>query len=222
MKFTIFENIFTSSLIVSIIVMVAICVFSIIVGKKISKYDYREKPTKLIMALEFLIGTSNDFCKTNLGKRWKSYASYLFVLIFYLVIANTIGMFGVRNPTSGWAITIAFSLVTVCMIYYTRFKERGAAGGIKEFFKPFAPMVIINLISVISTPLSMSLRLMVNMISSTAFAILLYGVIGWYAVPVAPIFHAVFDVFFGLIQAFVFYLLTLINVQQEIVFEDEN
>ena len=74
-------------------------------------------------------------------------------------------------------------------------------------------MIPINLIGEVSTPFSMGLRLFVNLMSGTVIAAMVYAALGWFGGLFAGILlHGVFDIFFGLIQAFVFFMLTTVNI----------
>jgi F-type H+-transporting ATPase subunit a len=77
-----------------------------------------------------------------------------------------------------------------------------------------APIMLpINLIGEVSTPFTMGLRLFVNLLSGVVIATMVYSVLHWTVSIFAGLFlHAVFDIFFGLIQAFVFLMLSTINI----------
>ena len=221
MKFTFFENVFTSQMNVSILVVVVLCVLAILLGKKVKTCDYTKEPSRFMLCVESFVDLINNFCRANLGeKHFKKYAPYLFTLFTYLLISNAIGILGVSNPTQSLAITSAMAIITTGIIYWTRFRENGFVGFCKAFAEPVVVMVPLNIISVVTLPLSMGIRLFVNLISGAAFITIGYGVLGYFAPLVMPALHLVFDLFFGAVQAFVFFLLTLINIQQELNIEE--
>jgi F-type H+-transporting ATPase subunit a len=55
-----------------------------------------------------------------------------------------------------------------------------------------------------------------NIISGAVFLVLIYRFTGWLSLLIAPAFHLVFDVGFGLIQALVYVLLTVIFASSKI------
>ncbi len=74
-------------------------------------------------------------------------------------------------------------------------------------------MLPINLIGEISTPFSMGLRLFVNVMGGTVIAAMVYTILHWTAgIFAGVLLHAVFDIFFGLIQAFVFFMLSTVSI----------
>ena len=86
--------------------------------------------------------------------------------------------------------------------------------GLLGYVKPLAPIMLpINLIGDVSTPFSMGLRLFVNLMSGVVIAGMVYAALHWVAgLFVGVVLHAIFDIFFGLIQAFVFFMLTTVNI----------
>ena len=107
------------------------------------------------------------------------------------------------------------------MIKVAEFKFQGLKNKLKGLVGPVLPlapiMIPINLIGEVSTPFSMGLRLFVNLMSGTVIAAMVYtaisGLAGFLGSIFAGVFlHAIFDIFFGLIQAFVFFMLSTVNI----------
>ena len=74
-----------------------------------------------------------------------------------------------------------------------------------------------NVISVFSTPLSMSLRLFGNILGGTVLMALFYGMVPIFAKIGIPAFlHAYFDLFSGAIQTYVFCMLTMTYIRDKI------
>ena len=74
----------------------------------------------------------------------------------------------------------------------------------------------INLVSIIAVPISLSLRLFANVLSGTAMMALLYGLLGWAATAWPAVLHVYFDLFSGAIQTYVFCMLTMTYISNEI------
>jgi F-type H+-transporting ATPase subunit a len=79
-------------------------------------------------------------------------------------------------------------------------------------------MFPLNLISEISTPFSMAFRLFGNILGGMIIMALLYMFVP-VLVPVIP--HVYFDLFSGIIQAFIFTMLTMVFVSMAIDEEEE-
>ena len=69
----------------------------------------------------------------------------------------------------------------------------------------------VNLIGEFSTPFAMGLRLFGNLLSGAIIGIILYGLTSWVGIIFgAFLLHPVFDIFFGLVQAYVYFMLLTI------------
>jgi F-type H+-transporting ATPase subunit a len=73
----------------------------------------------------------------------------------------------------------------------------------------------------LAVPVSLGLRLFGNIFSGVIITGLLYAFLGLAAPVIAPVFHAIFDVFFGLIQVVVFVLLVTIFTANSLASENE-
>lgn len=110
-------------------------------------------------------------------------------------------------------------------MHISSIKYNGLKAYLKGFLDPIPIMLPINIFSELITPISMGLRLFGNIFSGTVVMTLIYYVLGqiWlWVIPagyivtpfITPILHAIFDVFLGLIQVYVFMLLTVILYQE--------
>ncbi len=207
----------------SIIITIILAVLVLIVGHKAKKQD-PSKPSKgIVLVFEILIDWINGMCKENLGPKWKKYAPMIVTLALFIFISNISGMFGLNNPTANIAITVALGFISAFMIQATAIKENGLKNYLKGFLDPFPIMLPINIISEIVTPFSLGMRLFGNILSGSIIMALIYqslALIEIASIPIgailsvfiAPAFHAIFDIFFGAIQTYVFILLTIIFV----------
>jgi F-type H+-transporting ATPase subunit a len=150
----------------------------------------------------------------------------------YLFISFIFGLTGLPSPVTYMAVPLSLGLVTFLLIHYTSARYTKWRY-FKRYIDPIPIFLPINLISMWAPLLSLTLRLFGNAIagwallsiveyalrdlSSTLFSFIQSE---WNQVFLAPlplaILHAYFDVFSGLIQTFVFILLTSIFIGQEI------
>ena len=125
--------------------------------------------------------------------------------------------------TGDYNVTFSRAMVTFIMIQYTKIKTNGFFGYIKDFFAPFPVMLPLNIISEVSTPVSMGFRHFGNVAGGMIISSLIYfaltgvsSAIGL-AVPVFTIgipavLSVYFDLFSGFMQAFIFIMLTMIYI----------
>lgn len=165
-------------------------------------------PSKGQALLEFGVTWVQDFLEGNTGKAGKRYFSYLGTVLIFLAFSNFIGMFGfgLKPPTKDINVTVAFALLSIILIEVSTFRGQG---GLKGFFKSFAkPMPImlpINIMELAIRPLSLCMRLFGNVLGAFVVMKLIEHVCG---LIIPMVFSMYFDVFDGLIQAYVFVFLT--------------
>jgi F-type H+-transporting ATPase subunit a len=205
----------------TIIIVIVLSIIFILVGRKIKKLDVNETPKGFLFTCVLIVDFFNNYIQEYIsGKAYRFFAPYLFTLITFLALANTVALFGLTPPLANIGIAMTFSVITFLMIKVAEIKFQGIWNklkGLLGYVMPLAPiMVPINLIGEISTPFSMGLRLFVNLMSGMVIAAMVYAglnAISWSLSIFAGVFlHAIFDIFFGLIQAFVFFMLSVVNI----------
>ena len=145
----------------------------------------------------------NDF----FHKHWRKFTPLLFTILLFLSLANTASLLGLTAPLSNFSVAIGFSLFAFLSIQLSALTIKGPKQRAKDLMDPHWAFLPINLIGEFSTPFAMGLRLFGNLISGSVIAIFIYFVLGWAGVIVGPFLHAVFDIFFGVVQAYVYYML---------------
>ncbi|MBQ3389738.1 MAG: F0F1 ATP synthase subunit A [Firmicutes bacterium] len=174
-------------------------------------------------AAEILVGLMSSLVGSSMGKDKLRYTPYMGTLMIYLVVANLWGLTGLRAPTADLNTTFALSLLTFVMIHSFSIKKNGVWGWVKgTFLSPIAPMAPLNLISELATPVSLAFRLFGNITGGMIIMTLLYGALGsifssFLPIPIfmagiPAVFHGYFDVFAGVLQAFIFTMLTMVFV----------
>lgn len=193
----------------TIIITFVLCVIFIIVGCRIKKVKPEDKTPLWLVPFIILVDLINNMTKENLGRFWRHYSPYFLTLAIFLFVANISGIFGLSSPTSYLLINAALAFLSFLIIQLTGIISNGGKAYIKGFFEPIFVLLPINLIGEITLPVSLALRLMGNIMSGAVLSKFIFGLAGWYAIPFLPVFNAIFDIFFGLIQTVVFLLLTI-------------
>lgn len=189
------------SVVVTWIIMAALTLLSIILVRNLKV----ENPGKRQMALEMVIGGIYNFFKGLVGEEGKRYIPYLFSVTIYLCVANLIGIIGFKPPTKDLNVTAALAIMSIVLVEYSGFHKKGLKGFIKSFAEPMALITPMNILELFIRPLSLCMRLFGNILG--AFVIM--ELIKMLAAPIIPIpFTCYFDIFDGLLQAYVFVFLT--------------
>ena len=203
-----------------LIVTLVLAIIIIILGLLIRRVDPKKKTPLWLVPIVWIVSIINDFTKTNIGKRWKTYAPYFLTVAIYLFVLNISAIFCQTTPTTYIVINFAFGITTFFIIQITGIISLGLGGYLKSFVGPvwwlaflFIP---INIISEFALPLSLTLRLTGNLLSGSVISKLIVGSAGWFASPFMPFINGYFDLMSGVIQTFVFIMLTIIFTSMKI------
>ena len=215
-----------------VITLISVGVF-IYGGQCVKRLDVSEKPSGFAnVTIQFVSGFRN-FTNSIMGKKHgPNYAPYIMVLFFYLAFSNLAGLLGLNNPTANYSVTLTLAFISWLLFQRAKVKTNGWSDFFKGFFQPIFLFVIPNFFGFIAPLFSMSFRLFGNVLSGKVIGSLLYSFTGWLSslVPVSgrvdfiapiitPPIHFYFDVFSGLLQAFLFISLTMVFTATE--FSDE-
>jgi F-type H+-transporting ATPase subunit a len=210
------ENVFTiggigisESVVVTWLIMAVILVASLALTRNL-KVD---NPGRGQLMLEYAVTWIQGIGEGILGEEGKEYAAYLNSVLIYLAIANLIGILGFKPPTKDLNVTAALAIMSIILIEYAGIHKKGAKRWLKSFAEPIAIVAPINILELVIKPLSLCMRLFGNVLG--AFVIMkLIEYICPIALPVP--FSAYFDLFDGLIQAYVFVFLTGLFIKEAI------
>lgn len=172
-----------------------------------------ESPSKKQQVLELAVGGLYNIFDGLLGKAGRRYIPYLMSVLIYLGISNVIGILGVKPPTKDMNVTAALALMSIILIEYAGIHAKGGRGFIKSFAQPMAIMTPINILEVFIRPLSLCMRLFGNILGG--FVVM--ELIKYFVPAIIPIpFSFYFDIFDGLIQAYVIVFLTSLFIKESI------
>lgn len=205
-------------------ITVIVCALMLYMGHCIKKSDPSKKPTGFANLGIILVSMIDNLTAENMGKQFKQhFGPYIGAVALYLGFANLIGLFGFPAPTANYSVTLSLAFVSWCIIEGVNIHANTFKGYLKGFLDPIFLMLPVNIFGEIAPLISMSLRLFGNILVGGVLMSLVYTFTGWISsfipligqfniigVFLAPVLHAYFDVFAGLIQMFIFISLTTI------------
>lgn len=199
-----------------LIVCLSLLCLAYLSGRVIRKANPRHVPSMLLNIIECIVQGLDRMTCSNMGKeQGMKFANYMGTLFLFLICSNLSGLFGLRPPTADYAITFCLAGISFFLIQITGIIQNGF-GHWKSLFEPLPFLFPINFIGEIATPLSLSLRLFGNVMAGTVMLKLLYGLLPkWLLIGWPALLHAYFDLFSGLIQAYVFCMLTMIFIANQ-------
>lgn len=213
-----------------IIITLFMAVLLIVINGKLKKFDPLAKPKGSVLAIMMFYETIDKMVKEKTNERIARFLTpYIMTVASYIFLANIAGLFSLETPTSNYSVTLVLGAITCVLIEVCSAMERGGKGYVKSWFEPLAPFVVINVLSKISTLLSLSLRLFGNilsggilmsviyqMLASVSKLIPLIGQFNIFGVIVAPVLHFYFDLFSGVMQAYIFIVLSISFIGKEL------
>lgn len=197
------------SVVVTWIIMAALVLLTVLLTRNLKV----QNPGKGQLLLETAVSALHDMVSGMVGEAGQRYVPYLMTVLIYIGIANIIGLFGFKPPTKDLTVTIALAVMSIVLIEYAGIYARGVKGWIKSFAQPVAIMTPFNILEIVIKPLSLCMRLFGNVLGAFVIMELIKQVIP-VAVPVP--FSLYFDLFDGLIQAYVFVFLTSLFIKEAV------
>lgn len=201
------ESVVVTWIIMAVLVLLSVC---LVRNLKV------ESPGRTQLALEAGVSFLYDFFDGLVGKKGRRYIPYLCTVLIYIGVANVIGLFGFKPPTKDLNVTGALALMSIVLVEYAGIREKKVAGWLKSFAKPVAVVTPINILELFIRPLSLCMRLFGNVLGSFVIMELIKLIV---PVIVPLPFSFYFDIFDGLIQAYVFVFLTALFINEAV--EDE-
>jgi len=199
----------TETLVITWIIMAAFIALAVVVKVKSKKWNALDKPKGLQNVMEFLVASFENLFKGSAGEKVMYLAPWFFTLFAFLIISNIIGITGFRPPTADWSMTFPLALSSLFFIQYAGFRHRPKSYA-KSFFQPIFLFFPLNLLGELSKPIAMSFRLFGNVLGGMILMSILYGMAPFIlTLGIPAVLHAYFDVAVGILQAFIFLVLSI-------------
>jgi len=186
---------------------------------------------------EWIVEKCQGLVNSNMGDYFSAWAPFIAAIMALSAFSSLICLFGLFSPTGDVNVTFGWAILVFFLIMYYKFR-----GGLWNYFiglfKPipvFAPM---NLIGEFSTPISMAFRHYGNVLSGAVISALIgsalsglsKSLLGWLPgflgdipflrIGLPAVLSIYFDVFSGVMQAFIFAMLTMLNVSGAVPWEE--
>jgi len=178
----------------------------IIVFAVLATRNLKLKPQGGQNFLEMVVDALLEQIDANMGPKGRTLAPLVITLFLFLAVGNELGLIpGLTSPTSDLNTTLGLALMIVIIVHILGIMNKGPVRYFKHFFEPFIPFVIINIIEEIAKPITLSFRLFGNILAGEILLLIL-GMLVPYVVPTAWL---AFSVFVGIVQAFIFTMLSI-------------
>jgi len=201
-----------------LIVMLILIGFAIAANRAMAKAS--EVPSGFQNVVELIVEKLDGVVDGPMGKFAPRFYNYIGTIFIFILFSNISGLLGLRPPTADYGVTLPLGILTFVLIHFNKIKYQKPMTIWEDLCSPLPPWLPIwlpiNIISNIAVPISLSLRLFANVLSGTVMMALIYGLLGWIATIWPAALHVYFDLFSGAIQTYVFCMLTMTYISNEI------
>ncbi len=178
---------------------------------------------------EWIVETVDHIVVENMGPFFSGYSAFIIAILALSALSSLLSLLGLFPPTSdinvvgGWAILV--------FILITHYKLKGGfLNYLKGFTEPIFVMAPLNVLGEIATPVSMAFRHYGNVLSGSVISVLIAAaltalsnlVLGWLPgflgeipflrIGIPAVLSVYFDIFSGCMQAYIFAMLTMLNI----------
>lgn len=217
------EIFITESMINTWIICAGLIIVALLIRRSIK--NPKKIPSGVQNVVEFLVETLDRFNESVMGKHAKKFSSFYIGMFLFILVSNLSGLmigpgmnlYGgsgeplsfMRPPTADVATTTALALITFFMTQGFGIKEKGVVRWTKDLGEPMVLLAPLNVIGELANPVSLSFRLFGNILGGTIIMGLYYN-LPWYAkLGIPSVLHGYFDIFAGVLQAFIFLMLSM-------------
>jgi F-type H+-transporting ATPase subunit a len=175
------------------------------------------KPTGVQLFFETVTSQVEDQVESTMGVRTAPFVVPMATALFlFILIANWISIVPtghhpeyVPPPASDANLAYALALLVIVTMHVTGIRKKGFRGYYHHMLTPHWIMFPINLIEELVRPVTLALRLFGNIFSGVIMVSLI-ALFPAYILWAPDVIWKLFEMFIGLIQAFIFALLTIL------------
>ena len=178
---------------------------------------------------EWAVETVDHLVIENMGPFFSGYSAFIIAILALSAFSSLLSLFGLFPPTSDINIVAGWAILVFILITHYKLKG-GILNYLKGFTEPIFVMAPLNVLGEIATPVSMAFRHYGNVLSGSVISVLIAAaltafsnlVLGWLPgflgeipflrIGLPAVLSVYFDVFSGCMQAYIFAMLTMLNV----------
>ncbi len=219
----------TDTVITMWLVMVFLIIFAVVITRRMQLV-----PKGKQNVAEAIVELINNFAKGNIGHHWRPFAPYLGTVLLFLMFSNIISIFniipngeilyeithveslkhfGIRPPTRDANVTVCLAAMSVILVLFSGIGIKGFKGWLRYHIEPTPVILPFKILDYPVRTLSLSMRLFGNILGAFIIMELIYAV---FPMVVPAAFSIYFDLFDGLLQAYVFVFLTSLYIAEAI------
>ncbi len=215
------EHVIPTQVIMATLVMIFCFVFFIWLRSQLSV----ENPGKVQQVFEVVVESLGDQLDEIVGPKGWKYLNLVGTLGVFIVFSNLLGLIpGFAAPTSNINVPAGCAFIVFFYYNFQGMREHGVFKYLKHFAGPIwwmAPLMIpIEIISHLARPFSLTIRLFVNIFAEEALVLAFFALFGiGVLLPLPLMAYALFG---GLLQGFIFLVLTMVYLGGAVATEEHS
>jgi F-type H+-transporting ATPase subunit a len=173
-------------------------------------------PGRVQLLWETVISAVERQVERSIGPTGRRIVPLAVTLFFFVAIANWLALLPTGShqhlpaPTGDINLTLALAALVIIVVHAASIRARGLKGYLRRYVRPVWWMLPINLIEEMVKPITLALRLF-GMAFASALVLILIGELFPTEVAALPMaLWKLFDMAVGVVQAFIFALLTIL------------
>lgn len=178
-------------------------------------------PGRLQLFWETVVGAVEHQVEVTMGFTGRRYIPLAVTLFVFILVADWIeiipstirGTAYLPSPTADVNLTYAMGLLVIILANVAAVRAQGWRTYLGHFVKPYKLLLPINVIEELAKPFTLALRLFGNLFAGGLMIALVIALFPAYFFWLPLVIWDTFDMFIGVIQAFIFALLTLIYLE---------
>ena len=156
--------------------------------------------------LEIAVIALLDQVEATMGPKGKKLAPLIITLFLFLLVSNWLGLVPkLTSPTNDLNTTLGLALMIVGMVHILGMVNKGIFTYLKHFIEPHFLFLPINIVEEIAKPVTLSFRLFGNILAGEIMLVILGTLVPYFV----PTLWLAFSIMVGLIQAFIFTILSI-------------
>jgi F-type H+-transporting ATPase subunit a len=194
----------TDTVVFTWIVMAVVVVTSLLLTRRLSLH-----PTLRQQALEAVFETVEKTVRDVLPIDPWLVVPILGTLWIFIGFSNLAGLVpGMKTPTADINTTFAFALLSYAATHIVGIANQGLRKYLRHYGEPTWIVLPFHLVAEVTRTVALAVRLFGNMLSGDMVALIILGIAGL----LAPVPFALLHIVIGLIQAYIFGVLTLVFI----------
>ncbi|MDJ0713607.1 MAG: F0F1 ATP synthase subunit A [Prochloraceae cyanobacterium] len=160
-------------------------------------------------ALEIIVETINNQIRDASGREPTQFLPFIGTLFLFICLSNILTIVpGYQPPTGSLSTTAALALCVFVAVPWFGIRDRGLIGYLKQYLQPTPFMLPFNIIGEISRIISLAIRLFGNIMSGSLLVAILLSLVPLFF----PVVMQAFGIVVGVIQAYVFTILSMVYI----------